>query len=374
MSSLEFARCEVRTNQDSVGARRALPAPQSPIGYNNRSRGLFAPRTTHRALTRIVLLCALLLAFALPVAAQDAGEAGEASTSLTIADNLLDRTFAAYDARNYDQALLDVSLYVLLNPTAAQGYYFRALVQMARQQPDSALGDLERALDLADSNLYNAEYRAGLLTTRAGVLQGMEDVEGAREAYAQSLETAPSIDAYTGRALLSVDQGEFEAAVDDLDAAIALAPQEQIASLYLFRASVHTQAGDDEAASDYLTYVQNMANDVQEGEPLVAEEVVEFEIAAGRVYALPFQATEGDLLTAAAAADEAGGVDPLLVLLAADGTALAANDDRAPDDLRAVIGDFPIPADGTYVLLLTHSGGGDTGTVRVAISLGSPSP
>jgi tetratricopeptide (TPR) repeat protein len=317
------------------------------------------------------------LILAVPAAAQDTtgqeGAGAQEQTSLTIADNLLDRSFSAYDAENYDQALLDVSLYVLLNPTATQGYYVRALVQAARQQPEEALEDLDRALVLAEGDLYGVQYRAGLLSTRASIRQGTGDVEGALVDYAAALEVAPSADSYRGRAFLYAQQGDFEEALADIDAAIALTPEEQAGGLYLARASVNERAGDVEtAAADYLTYVQSIATDVLNEDVIVSDEIRELEMVPGRVYTLPFQANRGDILTAAAAADEAGGVDALLILITTEGEPLVANDDRAADDLSAVIGEYSIPATDTYVLLLTHSGGGSSGTVRVVINLQPP--
>lgn len=363
----------MRTNNTPVGTGLTAASADTKGGREKwRLRNplrAFAPRSARHALAVTTLLLLMWL-FVFPVAAQEDATGQQEQTSLTIADNLLDRTFAAYDAQNYDQALLDVSLYVLLNPTAAPGYYIRALVQLAREQPDEALEDLDRALELAEGDLFSSGYRAMLLGTRASIRQGTGDIEGALADYAAALDAEPSQDAYRGRAFLYMQQGDIDEALADIDAAIALTPEGQAAGLYLSRAAINERGGNVEAsAGDYLTYAQSIATDVQEGDLLTSDEVRQLEMVAGRVYLLPFRASEGDVLTAAASSGEGGGVDPLLIVLTQDGTALIANDDRAADDLSAAIGGFTIPGDGIYALALTHAGGGDTGSVRVVISL-----
>lgn len=323
-------------------------------------------RQTVRILAHLGMLL-FLFCGALPAFAQQ----GQ-SQPPTIANELLNSTADAYGARDFDRALLDISLFILLNPTSSQGYYIRGLIQIARDEADDALANLESAIALSEDDIFGVEYRAALLTTQAGILQSTGDSEGALAAYERALDAAPNIDAYRGRAVLRLQQQDFDAALEDIDAALALNDESQEAGLYLFRASVLTLQGDaDAAAVDYFNYASTIASDVRQSDPLASDQARDVEMAAGRIYAIPFMAAEGDRLTAAAAAPEANTVDPLLILIALDGTPLAANDDRGPNDFRSLISDFPLPGAGTYILLLTHAGGANTGIVRVGISLGS---
>jgi tetratricopeptide (TPR) repeat protein len=325
-------------------------------------------------ITRTLASIAICLLLALPVAAQDTGAAGGGNTqqqpSLTVASEFLERAAQAYGAQDFDQALLDISLFVYLNPTSSQGYYVRSLVLAARQETDDALADLDRAITLTNDDLFGVEYRATLLTARAEILQATGDLDGALADYDTSLAVAPTLDAYRGRAVYYARQGNFDAALADVDAAIALVEQADTAGLLLFRASLNVSQGDDEAAAnDYFRYAQVIASDFQPLEGFPIGEVAELEMATGRVYALAFEVQAGQTVSAGAGVGDGNAVDPLIILVDPDGNALIANDDVAADDFSAVISGFPITADGVYSLIVTHAAGGDTGTIPVIIAV-----
>ncbi|MCB9454271.1 MAG: hypothetical protein H6672_22790, partial [Anaerolineaceae bacterium] len=68
---------------------------------------------------------------------------------------------------------------------------------------------------------------------------------------------------------------------------------------------------------------------------------------------------------------EPGAVDPLMLIVAPDGTPLTFNDDADPDNdvLDSMIADFPAPSDGTYTLIVSHALGGSEGDIQVLVDL-----
>lgn len=87
----------------------------------------------------------------------------------------------------------------------------------ATRRAADTLSDLARAPDLPD------ETRAEILLQAAGLLLDLQDLEAGLTATEQAMRLAPSAEALTMRARLRAAQGQYGAALGDLDAAIDLA-------------------------------------------------------------------------------------------------------------------------------------------------------
>ncbi len=131
---------------------------------------------------------------------------------------------------------------------------------------------------------------------------------------------------------------------------------------YIIRASSFAQAG---TGSFTLSLTRVIAQPVVSGEPVVVEFAPGAQIAS-----LTFDAQAGDYLTVVV--DSGGGLDTRLELLAPDGQFLFADDDSGagydPEIVR-----LPLPASGTYALVLSPYVAGEAGNVTVTVTV-APAP
>lgn len=215
-----------------------------------------------------------------------------------------------------------------IDPTNARAYYFRGLVAMGESNYANAVADFSRAIDL--DPLY--------------------------------------IDPYYDRGLTYARQANYAQAISDFDQALRINANFSLA--YLSRGVVYELAGDPQAAvRDYMHYVHLNQRQNLPGQALTPGALVTLQMNDGLVYTLPLVAQAGQTvdITASSPNDRA---DPLIVLLATDGTtALAGNDDVMIGEYTAAINNLSLPANGTYTLLVTHSDGGYQGTVDVSLTI-----
>jgi tetratricopeptide (TPR) repeat protein len=174
---------------------------------------------------RVILFLILLFAAALPVAAQDTTiSTGEYLQAITVAPELFQAATNAANAGEYDQALVDYSLYLLLNPTLSEGYLSRAEVYRAMGNLEMALRDLNYALDYQATS---PQISAGIYAMRAQIHLQREDTDSALADLDASLEIVPTAtESRLMRARVQVFQGDFAAALADYDRLIELQPQE----------------------------------------------------------------------------------------------------------------------------------------------------
>ena len=107
---------------------------------------------------RFASLIVLMLAIAVPAAAQSQTQAQQSNSqtqaqqssgltldqviqAVSVAPQLFARGAAAASAGKNDQALVDYSLFLLMNPTLSEGYVGRAQVYEAMGNLDQALQD-----------------------------------------------------------------------------------------------------------------------------------------------------------------------------------------------------------------------------------------
>ncbi|MBZ0285337.1 MAG: tetratricopeptide repeat protein [Anaerolineae bacterium] len=354
------------------------------------------------------------------------------SIPIVVAPDVFDRAGTALDAGDYEQAIIDYSLFILLNPTFSQAYYLRGFAYLQLGDETTALNDLEQALQYpapsADltANIYRiqtliywerddleialetvsegieaAPESATLYFIRGELLSDMEQYEDAltdldeairlqpadfpdfyrsRGAvnvllgnlddalndYSTLLEISPDdVAAHNDRALIHVQQENYEAALIDLDAAIQM--EDSIAGLYLQRGFVNTQLSNQtDAASDYLQYIRLQNTNVNSDNVLRPGESLVLEMETGTAFVLGFEGTVGQKVTVTATARPGQDTDPLIVLMDVEGMPLVGDDDSG-GDYNAQIENYALPADGVYAVVLHHAGGGSNGPVRVLL-------
>jgi len=344
---------------------------------------------------KFAILLILLMSTILPVRAQDNSIP---EGMLIVAPELYDRAVTAFQAQDYEQAVLDSSMVILLNPTYYRAYFLRGVSYLSLEQPDSALADLQTAIDHAPDAQFETLVRLtradifvqqeswdsalqeldaaieaspdavdGYLM-RAGVYASQERYEDAIADFEQVITLAPdNLQAYVGRALANRELGNYQAALDDYTLLIESNPQS--ADLYLARGAVYSASGSvAEAGADYLQWVLANRTSVNEDHQLTIGESVQLDLQQGLLYYVPFRAAEGQIINVEATGEPNTQVDPVIVLVKAeDGTPLAGDDDSGGEFNAAILG-YTIPADGVYGILLSHSGGGAEGAVVLKLA------
>lgn len=244
-------------------------------------------------------------------------------------DLLLLRGQTLSDAERYDEALVDLSKFIELNPTPSdfltRAYFYRGVSNAAVGNLDDAATDFGKVLEMKPDDVFT----------------------------------------YLSRADVYVQQENYDAALDDLNQAITL--QDNIAELYLRRAVVQNLLGHSaEAADDYLKFVRSGNYEVNTDYELRPGESQVVEMDSNVVYLMGFVAGDGQKVTVTTSTRDGQGTDPLIIIVAADGTLLAADDDSG-EDLNAQIADFALPGAGQYLVLLSHGFTSENGSVRVQL-------
>ena len=150
--------------------------------------------------------------------------------------------------RDNDEARLkDYARAIELDPTNTEAWQGRALTYMQQGEDDKAIADFKR---LIDDNKENVNARLAL----AEALTNMERFEEAVEQVEEAIKMAPDEAlAYTMRARLKLVEEDIKAALADLDQAIRLNPQDVVAlmiraRLYLAEENIPAAKKDVETA------------------------------------------------------------------------------------------------------------------------------
>jgi tetratricopeptide (TPR) repeat protein len=139
-----------------------------------------------------------------------------------------------------DGALADFSYVIELEPGFVDAYANRAGLRLE-------LGDLDGAAEDAVAGLARDGDNAYLLAVAGQVHAAHQEYEQARRAYDRAVESAPDlVAAWSARAELACELGDFDAAIADLDRAVDLQPDD--ASLRFNRAFAHQRTGSWAAA------------------------------------------------------------------------------------------------------------------------------
>jgi tetratricopeptide (TPR) repeat protein len=230
----------------------------------------------------------------------------------------------------------------------AQDYLINCDLAFDENRYDDAQLACQRAIDLGVSDVF-------VYAALASTYYMQNEHEQAIEALNSAIELQPNAGRlYLSRAVNYAELGNYDQAMADVQRGFELGVTDEGA--YLSRAIVYSLMGDQQqAAEDYLVWVnanssQAIQLNLEDGQRLV-------QMSSSMVYALRFDGETGQaVVIRAVASPETADVDPLIVLLAPDGTPLAGDDDE-----------LTLPTTGRYILLVTHAGGGTTGDILVTV-------
>lgn len=268
------------------------------------------------------------------------------------------------------------------------------------------LGNLTGAAAV-DSALALDTDNAQVFTFLANTLYfaaGDEDVDALTSAALEGFADDPTLLTQRARSLIRMDRAEEGIAL--LEQVEAVAPERADLELYLTLADAYAAAGDVAGAQsaseravelgeteDMVIYTLMQANenageieaasslaldyinlsrrvtirrDVGEGN----EGPYSVTMREGLVVEMRFEAADGVPYTFTAISVNPNEVDPFIVLLDAEGTPIAFNDDRdaAANEYDSLI-DQLVLAGGSYTLIISHAGLGSSGPVEVNIAV-----
>ena len=325
---------------------------------------------------KIAIILIAVLAVALPVAAQQQQptqqpsqqssqqSSQQQSQPILIGEDMFTQGLDLIDAQNFDQAVLDFSLVILLNPTFSPAYYGRAEGYQGLNDLDHALTDVNSAIDQKEG--MQPDYVASLYSLRARIEQQRQQVDDAISDYTQSITLSPTVEGLASRALLYLSKSDYQSALADFDGAINLDTSNPV--LYVYRGLVNTALDDRPAAgADYLQFFNLTETSTINSDVLNSGQSLSIQVDRGVVHRIPFMAKAGQFMSALAAASSAS-IDPLMVLVDSQGDALTGDDDSGRNGSALII-DYQIPADGEYTLVVGHSLGGFTGDVVISLQI-----
>lgn len=391
-----------------------------------------------KAILFLVVSCCLLTVWA--VAAQDPTATPEptaepqASSGIpgVVGLDVFQRASDAFDASQFEQAVVDYSLFIWLNPTSSLAHFQRGLSYIQMDDVEHALADATLAIELPSPS---ADFTGRAYNFRAALYHGMKNDEAAMKDLNAGIEASPDLmnlyyqrgiiyiaqnnlddaladfnevvrlapdfpDVYADRGTVLAAQGKWDEAVADFSQLIELSPDDytnyiqratiyqqqenyeaalsdldealklepRAVSLYLRRGAVNILLGNTAAGAD--DYYQWMLSQRQNVTPgsLRPGESQVLQLSAGQMYILGFQAKAGQKVTITATAHDSTKTDPLIILVDEDQKLFAVDDDGG-GNYDSKIEDFVIPADGVYGVFVGYAGGGSDGAVRVLLTV-----
>jgi tetratricopeptide (TPR) repeat protein len=280
-------------------------------------------------------------------------------------DGYFSRAYAQNHLGNYEEAIIDYSKALFLFPKDTAAFNNRGFAYAMLGQQDLAIIDYTRAM------LTDPTYTLALLN-RAYAYSDAGDYDSALADAAQYQELAPDDPSiYSLIGSIYIDQEQFDDARDAYEQYIDLVPGDP--SGYLSRGFVYWTLDDDQnAAADYLVWVEDTAPESETIDPDDASEPFTISLEEGIHYLLALEGEAGDVLSASAVGRQET-VDPVLILLDPDGVPIAMDDDSGEGigGVDAAIDGFELPDDGEYTLIIGYAGGGANGDVRVDVRLNS---
>jgi hypothetical protein len=131
---------------------------------------------------------------------------------------------------------------------------------------------------------------------------------------------------------------------------------------------------DQRAMQDFNSFMNRDGMTVITHRGILTGAQLNVEMAENRVYELNFYARAGETLDISAIAYDGTLVDPLVLVLDADGNPVTANDDVLRQDgslisMDSHITDFEVLRTGQYTLRVSHAGGGAFGTIQIGLEI-----
>jgi serine/threonine protein kinase len=159
------------------------------------------------------------------------------------------RGLAHVSMRNYEQAVIDYTRAIELDPNYVEPYHNRSIVHLLMDNYGQALLDCNKAVDLAP-DFIPAYINRGITYT------GLRNYDFAIEDYNKALELSPkSAFAYYNRANSHLWMGNYLEAIDDYSQTILL--DDKFVAAYVNRGIAHTQMENyDLAIRDYTQAIE----------------------------------------------------------------------------------------------------------------------
>ncbi len=172
--------------------------------------------------------------------------------------DIFTRAAQATQAQDYQQAIADYSLFLLLNPTNSQAYFQRGSAYYQLKDYISALADVNHALSLPQAT---TDLTSGMYSLRARIYVNQKQDDLALSDFNAGIEAAPTDPSlYYNRGLLYARQSQWQDAVTDFGKVVELAPD--VTDGYALRAAANIQLQQyDAALADYTKLVTLTPND-----------------------------------------------------------------------------------------------------------------
>lgn len=301
------------------------------------------------------------------------------------------RGFARVQLEDLEAAIADYTAVLDLRPWDSQFWRLRGELQLQDRNPRAARADYKRALflnprsaqtylrlaelherdvDKRIHDLYRRLVEASQAAARGASNRALDLLSEAIEGFDRGSIPVELGYAYFARANIWTAQERWDEALADLDMALELQPAQQ--DYFLARGTVYAaQERLELVGADFYQRMTGLERESKEA-ALTPGQSVTIEMAHGLVARLRFEGVAGERVTIAARDTLGSGVDPLIALLDPAGEPLLGDDDGG-GELDALISDFELPADGMYLVLVSHANGGFEGEVRVSL-LGTKGP
>jgi hypothetical protein len=189
----------------------------------------------------------------------------------------------------------------------------------------------------------------------------------------QAVEVQLDSEDYFYMALEHQMRGEYYDAIADYDRSLDQAPN--LSASWLNRGVAHEQLGlFDQASKDFYNWFtrEGAVGIVQDS--LIDGDVIRVEMSEGVVQAFAFRARAGQTLTVGVKSVGSPVVDPIVLILDHNGYPIYADDDILNPDgslisMNSLIANAELDANCSYAVLVTHAGGGSTGTIEISFDL-----
>ena len=132
------------------------------------------------------------------------------------------RGIANLGIKNYEDAVLDFTKEIEINPKNDSAYYQRAIAQAKLEHNSAALEDYTKALELNPKNAdYYADRAAFISKTNGDLDKALEDINKAIDLDKQDSEK------FLTRAIINCKKEEYLPAIDDLNIVLQMVPENQ---------------------------------------------------------------------------------------------------------------------------------------------------
>ena len=242
-----------------------------------------------------------------------------------------------------------------LAPDSAMVQIYWAEWHLLQDDAPAAIQRYSQAITLEPANLT---YR----TYRAQIYQFIGETESALSDYDEMIAlepTNPSI--YFSRGLLYTQLGDYERSIEDNTTVVELDPER--AGAFLNRGFSYYLLGDMENASaDYYRWATTNETESFDLDPIEDDTAdLALRMESGWVYRIPYS-TDRAMRIQAEVYSPRNNVDPVLIILDANGTPIFVNDDGG-EQMAVDVKRYTLPAIGDYTIVITHAGGGSEGRI-----------